>query len=335
MTIAVAEEHINNMKRSLALSRSHVMDSHSAIVGDSLNFDELIDRLKTAEKHAADAVVAGRCADSLLPLSIRSDVQKFQHGVSVSNMPNMFSESKRVVACNGLTAAQETALQLLNESALQCLPCANPSHVLPRSHMLAAGVFADVSLRNDARSLDKQVKALSRLKEISMTEHTESSRIRIACATSSFVAELVLEKFLHCYEISSINIRTLKGSNHEIPSAFFTALRASAECRLAQLRHTCRCSLPFRRFLRSLTLLIFSDPLVQLVVWLLNFNNWHRDCATLQADGFVDARIGESAATAAGRLYNPSHSESPPRDASRKHKLQDTPAAANTRTRSS
>ena len=154
MTLAVAEEHINNMKRSLALSRSHVMDSHSAIVGDSLNFDELIDRLKTAEKHAADAVVAGRCADSLLPLSIRSDVQKFQHGVSVSNMPNMFSESKRAVACNSLTAAQETALQLLNESALQCLPCANPSHVLPRSHMLAAGVFADVSLRNDARSLD-------------------------------------------------------------------------------------------------------------------------------------------------------------------------------------
>ena len=45
--------------------------------------------------------------------------------------------------------------------------------------------------------------------------------------------------------------------------------------------------------------------------------------------------LGESAATAAGHLYNPSHSESPPRDASRKHKLQDAPAAANTRTRSS
>ena len=94
-----------------------------------------------------------------------------------------------------------------------------------------------------------------------------------------------------------------------------------------------------RRFRRSrhfsLTSLIFSDPLVQLVVWLLNFNTWHRDCASLQADGFVDARIGESAATPAGRLYNPSHSESPPRDASRKHKLREAPAAANTRARSS
>ena len=84
-----------------------------------------------------------------------------------------------------------------------------------------------------------------------------------------------------------------------------------------------------------LTPLLFSDPLVQLVVWLLNFNHWHRDCAFLQVDGFVDARIGESAATPTGRLYNPSYSESPPRGASRKHKLHEAPAASNTRTRSS
>jgi hypothetical protein len=336
MSIAVAEEHINNMKRLIALSRSQVMSSHSALAGDSLNFDELIDRLKTAEKHSADAVFSARCADSALPLSIRSDIQKLQHGGSVSNMPNMFSESIRHFASKGMNTAQETALFLLNEFALQHSPCAHPSHLLPVSHMLTAGVFADVSLRSDARSLDKQVKALSRLKDVSVSEHTESARIRITCAASSFIVELVLEKFLHCYEISSINVRPLKGPNNELPSAFFTALRASTECRLAQLRQTCRYRAPLSprpAFVHSF--LIFSDPLVQLVVWLLNFSTWHRDCASLQVDGFVDARIGESAATAGGRLYNPSHSESPPRDASRKHKLQEAPAAANTRTRSS
>ena len=245
MSIFVAEEHIINMKRLLALSRSNVMDSHSALVGDSLHFDELVERLKTAEKHAADAVVAGKCADSALPPSIRSDVQKLQCAGSVSNMPNMFAESKRSGASKGLATAQETALLLLNDFALQHAPCSSPSHFLPGSHMLSAGVFSDVSLRSDARSLDKQVKALSRLKEVSVTEHTESARIRVTCTTSSFVAELILEKFLHCYEISSINIRPLKGSNHEIPSVFFSALRASAECRLAQLRQTCRCARQF------------------------------------------------------------------------------------------
>jgi hypothetical protein len=163
-------------------------------------------------------------------------------------MPNMFAESKRSGASKGLATAQETALLLLNDFALQHAPCSSPNHFLPGSHMLSAGVFSDVSLRSDARSLDKQVKALSRLKEVSVTEHTESARIRVTCTTSSFVAELILEKFLHCYEISSINIRPLKGSNHEIPSVFFTALRASAECRLAQLRQTCRCARQFRRF---------------------------------------------------------------------------------------
>jgi len=74
---------------------------------------------------------------------------------------------------------------------------------------------------------------------------------------------------------------------------------------------------------------------VQLVAWLSNFNQWHRDCASLQVDGFVDARIGESAATPSGRLFNPSYSESPPRGVGKKHKPQEAPASANTRTRSS
>ena len=238
MSMAAAEEHISSMRHLVALSRAHVIDSHSALVGDSLNFDELLERFKAAEKHASDAVVAGKCADSTLPLSIRNDIQKLMNGGAVSNMPNLFAESKRHIASKSFASAQETAMCLLSQSALQNSSC--PNHLLPSSHMVTAGVFADVSLRSDARSLEKQLKVLSRFKEIAVTEHTESACVRVACAASSFVAELVLEKFLHCYEISSVNIRPLKATTSEIPSAFFAALRASAECRLAQLRHTCK-----------------------------------------------------------------------------------------------
>ena len=241
MSSAVAEEHINNLRRLLALSRSHVIDSHSALLGDSLNFDELIERFRTAEKHAADAIPVGKSADSSLSLSIRSDVQKLGHGGAVSNMPNLFSESKSLAGSKGFTTAQETAQYLLHQYAHHDTPPA-PHHSLPVSHMLSAGVFADVSLRSDTRSLDKQLKALSRFKEVSVSEPpiTDTACIRVACATSSFVAELVLEKFLYCYEISSINVRPLKGGPLEMSSVFFVALRASAESRLAQLRQTCR-----------------------------------------------------------------------------------------------
>ena len=242
MSIAVAEDHISNMRRLLALSRSHVIDSHSALVGDSLNFDELVERFRTAEKLAGDAVAAGKSADSALSLPIRSDVQKLGHGGAVSNMPNLFSESKNLAGSKGLITAQETAQCLLQQYAHHHSPPATPHHLLPVSHLLSAGVFADVSLRSDTRSLDKQLKALSRFKDVSVSEPpiTDSACIRVVCATSSFVTELVLEKFLYCYEISSINVRPLKGGPLEMPSAFFMALRASAESRLAQLRQTCR-----------------------------------------------------------------------------------------------
>jgi hypothetical protein len=234
MSIAAAEEHISSMRQLVALSRAQVIDCHSALVGDSLNFDELLERFKSAEKLASDAVVAGKCADSMLPLPIRNDIQKFMNGGAVSNMPNLFAESKRHAASKTFASAQETAVCLLNQPALH--NSSSPHHLLPSSHMLSTGVFADVSLRSDARSLEKQLKALSRFKEVAVTEHTESACVRIQAAAPSFVAELVLEKFLHCYEISSVNIRPLKGANSEIPSAFFAALRASAECRLAQGR---------------------------------------------------------------------------------------------------
>lgn len=235
------------MRRLVAHSRSHVIDCYSALVGDSLDFDELIERFKSAEKYAVDAIIAGKSADSALPLSIRSDVQKLLLGGAVSSLPNLFNESKRSVASKSLATAQETAqCLLLNEHEFQHLPLASPCHLLPVSHLLNSGIFADISLRSDARSLDKQLKALSRFKEISVAEHTESACTRVSCTTSSFVIELVLEKFLHCYEISFIHVRPLKGAHFEIPSAFFNALRASADCRLAQLRQTCR-------YLRSLS----------------------------------------------------------------------------------
>jgi hypothetical protein len=215
-------------------------------VADSLNFDDLIERFKTAEKYAADAIVAGKCADSALPMSIRSDVQKLWHGGSASNLPNLFNESKRHLASKGLNSAQETAQCLLNQCAARQFPCPVPHHLLPVSHMLSAGVFADISLRSDARGLDKQLKALSRLKEVSVSElpYLDSTCIRVSCTTTSFVAEFVLGKFLHCYEISSFNIWPLNGVNSEIPSAFFRALRASAESRLAVLRRSCRYEAP-------------------------------------------------------------------------------------------
>jgi hypothetical protein len=240
MSAALMEEHISNMRRLVALSRSHVIDSYSALVGDSLDFDELIERFKTAEKYAIDAISAGKIADSALPQSIRSDVQKLLHGGAVSNMPNLFNECKRPVASKSLSTVQDAAQCLLNQYKFENLPRASPYHSLPVSHLLNSGIFADISLRSDARSFEKQLKALSRLKEVTVAEHTESACIRVLCTTSSFVTELVLEKFLHCYEISSINIRPLKGALFEIPSAFFTALRASADCRLAQLRQSCR-----------------------------------------------------------------------------------------------
>lgn len=248
MSVFVSEEHICNLRRLVALSRSHVIESHSALVGDSLDFDELIERFKIAEKYAIDAIGAGKSADSALPLSIRNDIQKLLHGGAVSSLPNLFYESKRPVASKVLTTAQEAAQCLLNQHHFQHAPRISLYHLLPLSHMLSSGIFADISLRSDARSLDKQLKALSRFKEISVAEHTESACIRVSCTASSFVTELVLEKFLHCYEISSINIRPLKGSNVEIPSAFFRALRASADCRLAQLRQTCRYCDPLSQF---------------------------------------------------------------------------------------